>query len=94
MLLDVIQQRIGDHDLIPHAGDHRLDVREQIRVQLRVAEQVVVVVGVDVAQDVVHQRLFVIGVNGAWGDLWICRAAMCTQSQFSSEGASALPASS
>ena len=55
--------------MIPHAGDHRLDVREQIRVQLRVAEQVVVVVGVDVAQDVVHQRLFVIGVNGAWGDL-------------------------
>ena len=69
VLLDIIQQRIGDHDLIPHAGDHRLDVREQIRVQLRVAEQVVVVVGVDVAQDVVHQRLFVIGVNGAWGDL-------------------------
>jgi hypothetical protein len=43
VLLDVIQQRIGDHDLIPHAGDHGFDVREQIRVQLRVAEQVVVI---------------------------------------------------
>lgn len=93
MLLDVIQQRIGDHDLIPHAGDHGFDVREQVSVQLRVAEQVVVIVGVDIAQDVVDQRFVVIRVNGAQGYLWICRAAMCTQSQLSSEGESALPAS-
>ena len=69
MLLDVIQQRIGDHDLIPHAGDHGFDVREQVRVQLRVAEQVVVIVSVDIAQDVVDQRLVVVSVNGAGRDL-------------------------
>ena len=69
VLLDVIQQRIGDHDLIPHAGNHGFDVREQICMQLLIAQQVVVIVGVDVAQNVVDQGFVVVGVNRAGGDL-------------------------
>jgi hypothetical protein len=52
VLFDVIQQRIGDHDLVAHAGDHGLNVGQQIGMQLGVVQQVVVILAVDVAQDV------------------------------------------
>ena len=62
MLLDVTQQRIGDVNLIAHAGNHGL---EQIGAQLLILLQPVVVMGVDVVKQVIHQRIRVIGIDGA-----------------------------
>ena len=64
MLLDVIQQRIGDHDLIAHAGDHGLYVGQQIGMQLGVFQQVVVILAVDVTQNVIYQRFVIVGADG------------------------------
>lgn len=64
MLFDVIQQRIGDHDLVAHAGDHGLNVGQQIGVQLGVVQQVVVILAVDVAQNVIHQRFVIVRADG------------------------------
>jgi hypothetical protein len=65
VLFDVIQQRIGDHDLVAHAGDHGLNVGQQIGMQLGVVQQVVVILAVDVAQDVVDQRFVIVGADGS-----------------------------
>ena len=64
MLLNIIEQRIGDHYLIAHAGDHRLDMGEQVSVQLGIVQQVVVILLVNVAQDVIHQRFVVVRADG------------------------------
>ena len=64
VLFDVIQQRIGDHDLVAHAGDHGLNVGQQIGVQLGVVQQVVVILAVDVAQNVIDQRFVIVGADG------------------------------
>ena len=63
MLLDVRQQRVGDINLVFHPGDHGFDVGEQIGPQLLVPLQVVVIVRIDIRQDVIHQRFFIVGVD-------------------------------
>ncbi len=63
VLFDVIQQRIGDHDLVAHPGDHGFNVGQQIGMQLGVVQQVVIILAVNVAQDVIDQRFIIVGTD-------------------------------
>ena len=63
VLFDVIQQRIGDHDLVAHPGDHGFNVGQQIGMQLGVVQQVVIILAVNVAQDVIDQRFIIVGAD-------------------------------
>ena len=83
VLFDVIQQRIGDHDLVAHAGDHGLNVGQQIGVQLGVVQQVVVILAVDVAQNVIDQRFVIVGADGFRVDvLYLASGKMHAQPGF------------
>ena len=83
MLLDVIEQRVRDHNLVAHAGDHSFDVGQQVRVQLRVFQQVVVILLIDIAQDVVYQRFVIVGADGFRVDvLYLASGKMHAQPGF------------
>ena len=69
VLFNIFQQRIGDHYLVTHPGDHRLNMRQQVSMQLFVIQQVVVVLGVDKTQDVIDQRFIIIRIDSTGRDL-------------------------
>ncbi len=65
MLFDVAEQRVGNMNLIAHPRNHGFDVGEQVSTQLLIVLQIEVVMRVDKAEQIIHQRVGVISIDGA-----------------------------